>query len=230
MPVARCSARRRDGRECGALASSPTATYCRRHEALAAELGDQAVQTGNYPRRRTPRVEMPLVIDVIPTATMEPVLTNGTAISPAEVRPRLAQVTAESVGAIEEALLGAALGATKETWVTFTCPDCGKKHRAQVQVADNRARIDAIEVLLREGLGRPAQAEESPTPPLPRSAEQIQQLGWTDLLALGTALELHEVETALAHGGPEALRVRLRELSADQRRALRQALAEPALA
>jgi len=173
---------------------------------------------------------MPVAIEEIAAVTMEPPLTNGATISPAEIRPRLAQVTADSVVEIEQALLSAALGATREHWATFTCPDCGKKHRAQVQVPDNRARIDAIEVLLREGLGRPAQAEEAPTPRLPRSVEQIQQRGWTDLLALGTALELDEVGTALAHGGPAALRVRLSALSAEQRRALREALAEPALA
>lgn len=46
MPVPRCTALRRDGRECAALASSPTATYCRHHEGLAAELGEIAVRSG----------------------------------------------------------------------------------------------------------------------------------------------------------------------------------------
>jgi hypothetical protein len=126
MSVPRCAARRRDGRECGALASSPTATYCRRHEQLAADLGDDAVQTGSYPRRRTPREELLLVVNETPAAQTVP--TTDTAITPSEVRPRLAQVTAESVAEIQTALLDAALGATCEHWVTFTCPDCGKKH------------------------------------------------------------------------------------------------------
>jgi hypothetical protein len=43
------------------------------------------------------------VIDPMPTATTEPSITNGRMISPAEVRPRLAQMTAESVGEIQQA-------------------------------------------------------------------------------------------------------------------------------
>jgi hypothetical protein len=83
MPVPRCAARRRDGRECGALVSTPTATYCRRHEQLAAELGDDAVQTGGYARRRVPRDETPLIIEETQTAAPVPTI-DGTAIS----RPR----------------------------------------------------------------------------------------------------------------------------------------------
>jgi hypothetical protein len=110
MPVPRGAARRRDGR----------------HERVAAELGDDAVQTGSYARRRTPREEVLLVVDETPAAQTVP--TIDSAITPSEVRPRLAQVTAESVDEIQHALLDAALGATREHWVTFTCPDCGKKH------------------------------------------------------------------------------------------------------
>src|SRR6188508_2356311 len=104
MSVPRCAGLRRDGRECGALASSPTATYCRRHEALAAEIGGAAVQAGNYPRHRTPREEIPLVAEGEPPTTKATTATV-TAISPAEVRPRLAQVTAASVVEIQQALL-----------------------------------------------------------------------------------------------------------------------------
>jgi hypothetical protein len=57
---------------------------------------------------------------------------------PAEIRPQLAQVTAESVAKIQAALLDAALGETRENWMTFTCSDCGKKHRAPVHVPDVR--------------------------------------------------------------------------------------------
>ena len=80
MPVPRCAALRRDGRECGALASSPTATYCRHHEQLASELGDDAVRTGRYPRRRNPRLEAPVSIEETTTTA----ITSG-AITPAEV-------------------------------------------------------------------------------------------------------------------------------------------------
>jgi hypothetical protein len=63
MSVPRCAALRRDGRDCGALASSPSATYCRHHERLAAELGEDAVRTGRYPRRRNPRLETAISIE-----------------------------------------------------------------------------------------------------------------------------------------------------------------------
>lgn len=219
MPVARCPAVRRDGRSCGALASSPTATYCRRHEALAAELGDEAVRTGRYPRRRKALDETPLAVETLP------MVTNGTAISPAEIRPRLAQVTAESAGQIEAALLDAALGATREHWTTFCCPSCNKKHRAQVAVPDVRSRIAATALLLEQGLGRVAQSTEPPAPRLPRSAEEVTTLGWHDLLGLGAAMELDAIENTLAHGGLDALRLRLGQLSEQQRGVLREALA-----
>ena len=40
-----------------------------------------------------------------------------------------------------------------------------------MQVPDVRSRVAAIELLLREGLGRPPQAEEAASPRLPRTAE-----------------------------------------------------------
>jgi hypothetical protein len=74
------------------------------------------------------------------------------------------------------AILDAALGATREHWATFTCPDCGKKHRSQVSTPDVRSRVAAIELLLREGLGRVPQAEESPTPRMPENAAAIKNM------------------------------------------------------
>ena len=226
MLVPRCAALRRDGRECGALASSPAATYCRRHEALAAELGDQAVRSGIYPRRRKPSEDAPLLIDPMPTAVTEPSITNGSTISPADVRPRLAQVTADSVVEIQQALLDAALGATRENWVTFACPDCGKKHRAQVQVPDVRARIDAIQVLLHEALGRPAQAEEVAGPKLPANADAVARMSWADTQHLAALLLADQIESVLTQGGREALRERLAEFSDSERRVLSEALTD----
>jgi hypothetical protein len=209
---------------CGALASSPSAIYCRRHEQLATELGEEVVQTGSYPRRRTPREEMLVVVDETPAAQTVP--TIDTAITPSEVRPRLAQVTAESVGEIQRALLDAALGATREHWTTFTCPDCGKKHRAEVQVPDVRARVGAIEVLLRESLGRPAQAEDAARPKLPVNANAVARMSWDDTNHLAALLFADEIESVLTQGGREAVRERLVGFSDAQRQVLREALAE----
>lgn len=157
-----------------------------------------------------------------------PPSTNGIAISPAEVRPRLAQVTAESVVEIQQALLDAALGATREHWATFTCPDCGKKHRAQVAVADVKARIGAIEVLLREGLGRVPQSEEVAAPKMPANAAAVAALSWADTQHLAFLLFAEEIESVLVHGGADALRTRLDRLPDEQRTILREALTDQA--
>jgi hypothetical protein len=157
------------------------------------------------------------------------VTTNG-AITPAEVRPLLAKATADSLDEISAALLDAAVGATRESWATFTCPDCGKKHRAQVQVPDVRARVGAIEVLLREGLGRPAQAEETTSPKLPASINGVARMSWDDTQHLATLLFADEIETVLTQGGREALRERLAEFSDAQRQVLGEALVELAAA
>ena len=207
MTVPRCAALRRDGRECGALASSPTATFCRRHEQLVIEHGEQAVTSGRYPRRRKPRLDTALVVET------EPRSSNGARITPAEIRPRLAQKTAESVTEIEQSLLDAALGATREHWTTFTCPDCGKKHRAQVQVPDVRARISAVELLLRESLGRVPQSEEAPTPRLPDSPAAVERLSWSDQQRLADVFLAEQITAVRADGGETLIRERVASLS-----------------
>ena len=214
-----------DARAARLLRRRPLASYCLHHERLAAELGDDAVRAGRYPRRRNARVETPVTIEEpMTTAT-----TNG-AISPAEVRPLLAQATAASLDEIQAALLDAALGATRENWTTFTCPDCGKKHRAQVQIPDVRARVGAIEVLLREGLGRPAQAEEITSPKLPENVDAVARMSWNDMQHLAALLYADQIETVLTQGGREAVRERLAELSDGQRQVLHETLAELARA
>ena len=155
--------------------------------------------------------------------------TNG-AVTPAEVRPLLAKATADSLDEISAALLDAAVGATREHWTTFTCPDCGKKHRAQVQIPDVRARVGAIEVLLREGLGRPAQVEEITSPKLPASITGVARMSWDDTQNLATLLFADEIESVLTQGGREALRERLAAFSDAQRQVLSEALVELAAA
>jgi hypothetical protein len=153
--------------------------------------------------------------------------TNGSSshtVSPAEVRPALAEAAAASLGEIQQALLGAALGATREHWATFTCPDCGKKHRAQVAVPDVRSRVAAIELLLREGLGRPAQAEEPLVSRLPDSVEALREMPWADLQVLIAMTYVDEIAAVSEHG-PEALREKVAGMSEAERALLREALA-----
>jgi hypothetical protein len=93
-----------------------------------------------------------------------------------------------------------------------------------------RARVGAIEVLLREGLGRPAQAEETTSPKLPASINGVARMSWDDTQHLATLLFADEIETVLTQGGREALRERLAEFSDAQRQVLGEALVELAAA
>jgi hypothetical protein len=145
-------------------------------------------------------------------------------LSPADVRPALAQAAAASLDEIQQALLDAALGAAREHWATFTCPDCGKKHRAQVSVPDVRSRVAAIELLLREGLGRPAQAEEPHHASLPSTPAGIQQLSWTDLQAVFAVEFAEQIQTVVMGDTESVIRERLAGVGEAGRALLREAL------
>ena len=78
-------------------------------------------------------------------------------------------------------------------------------------------------VLLREGLGRPAQAEEPSVPQLPDSVEAIRAMPWRDLQAV-FALQFADDIQAISEHGADALRERVAALSEEERRLLREAL------
>jgi hypothetical protein len=112
---------------------------------------------------------------------------DGRSSDPSTVRPRLAEAAAENVDDIRRTLLEAATAASKPAWVEFECTDCGNRKRVEVPIPDVRARVAAIELLLREGLGRPAQAEEPATPATAaphRGRSQRTRLGTTQALAV----------------------------------------------
>jgi hypothetical protein len=102
---------------------------------------------------------------------------NGTR-DPATVRPRLAEAAAEGLEGIRKTLLDAATGAVRDHWITFECGECGARKRVEVPVPDVRARVAAIELLLREGLGRPPQSEEVSVPQLPTNARILLEASW----------------------------------------------------
>jgi hypothetical protein len=117
-------------------------------------------------------------------------------VTPAAVRPALAQAAADELGTITAVLLDAATNTTGPVWTTPVCPECGRQFRQEVQVPDHKARVAAVEVLLREGLGRPAQAEEPAKPTLPDSVAGIEAIGWQDMQYF--AATLAPVSTAAA--------------------------------
>ena len=178
------------------------------------------------PRRRAASTAPePLIVAEETTETM--VDGNGLA-DPATVRPRLAAAAAEGLDGIRKTLLDAATGAVRDHWVTFECAECGTRRRIEVPVPDVRARVAAIELPLREGLGRPPQAEEAPAPCLPTSAAAVSQMSWKKLQILGATLFADEI-ASISGDGDALLRERLASLSSRQRAVLREALAEPEL-
>jgi hypothetical protein len=174
--------------------------FCAHHDGLVPEHGAEALKRGEHvsPCRseRKPRiVHEPLVLDELDVA-----VANGK-VDPASVRPRLAAAAAASLDDIQRALLDAALGAVREHWVTCTCGSCGQKQRLQVNIPDVRSRVAAIELLLREGLGRPRQAEEPAAARLPENAEAVRNMSWDELQVLFATTYVDEIAAALNGDG-----------------------------
>jgi hypothetical protein len=147
-----------------------------------------------------------------------------TSADPASVRPSLAIAAAENVEALKESLLQAAAAATRPTWITVECSECGERSRIEAPVPDVRARVAAIELLLREGLGRPATAEEVTSPQLPTNVSAIREMSWADIQALFAAIYVDEIAAASRDGSEALLRAKVASLSEGERRALREAL------
>ena len=83
--------------------------------------------------------------------------------------------------------------------------------------------------MLREGLGRPPQAEETHAPRLPSSVEAVEKMSWAEMKAVFAASFVSEIDDLERSGGAKLIRDRVARLSEDVRNALREALAEPEL-
>jgi hypothetical protein len=164
--------------------------------------------------------------DVAADGQTDQVATENGSRDPATVRPRLAEAAAEGLEGIRKTLLDAATGAVRDHWTTFECGECGSRRRVEVPVPDVRARVAAIELLLREGLGRPAVAEEPPVLRLPATAGAVEAMPWADMKALFTSLFVDEIAAVRRDGGDAHLRCRVIALSADDREALRSVVAD----
>jgi hypothetical protein len=208
----RCAAKLRDGRPCTRTVAEGS-EFCVHHAGLVDEHGAEALKRG-LPRRKEVVANWQPTIVTPETEAGTPSPHGTVTADPATVRPRLAEAAAESLDEISRSLLEAAIGAVKKQWITFEC-DCGRKKRIEVPVPDVRARVAAIELLLREGLGRTPQAEESAVPRIPRSPEEVETLSWT---------EMQEVAAVLREREAVDVRQRLAALGEDQRRWLSEAL------
>ena len=165
MTGATCAAKLRDASPCRSAATD--GEFCAYHAAMADQLGAETVVNGDQQKRRNARQRVPVV------AESEPLELNATPPGvPAGVRPALALTAAEEVETIRRVLLEAATSTTRETWVTCSCPECGKSFRQEVSVPDHGARIKAIETLLREGLGRVGEAELV-EPKMPTTVDEV---------------------------------------------------------
>jgi hypothetical protein len=86
--------------------------------------------------------------------------------------------------------------------------------------------VAAIELLLKEGLGRAPQAAEPPTPRLPDNADAVKDMPWEEMQLLFASLYVDEIAAVLRGEGRALLRERLIALSDGERRILRETLAE----
>jgi hypothetical protein len=171
----RCAAMLQGGKQCRSVAVTGT-EFCEHHANVAVEHGGEAVKSGEHLPARWGRVIRPAVgAEQIVTTTG-----NGRARDPASVRPRLAEAAAESLEDIRRVLLDTATGANKQLWATITCKHCNRAGRYEITVPDNKVRLEAIQALLHESLGRPGQAEAQPAAALPTTAEQVRALSPTE--------------------------------------------------
>jgi hypothetical protein len=138
--------------------SPPGSEFCSHHASLVEVHGVDALKEGLAHRRASSGSTPPKVVTTKSQADEVPTVSENGSRDPATVRPRLAEAAAEGLEGIRKTLLDAATGAVRDHWMTFECGECGARKCVAVPVPDVRARVAAIELLLREGLGRPAVA------------------------------------------------------------------------
>ena len=220
----RCGALLRDGQPCRRTVA-PGSEFCVHHTKLLASVDAETLRHGRTPKHHS---TLEPVLRVVTDPAVEPEATPaaGTVASadPASVRPSLAAAAAENVEQLKSSLLEAAGSAVKPVWLTVECSACGERSRIEAPVPDVRARVAAIELLLREGLGRPATAEEVRSTRMPTNVEAVKAMSWDDMQALFAAIYADEIAAVLRDGGIALVREKLTALSDGERRALRIAL------
>ena len=220
----RCVALLRDGQPCRRTVAAGS-EFCVHHTKLLASVDAETLRHGRTPKRHA-TLEPVLRVVTGPAFEREAPPTAGTVAiaDPASVRPSLAAAAAENVEQLTSSLLEAAGSAAKPVWLTVECAACGERSRIEAPVPDVRARVAAIELLLREGLGRPATAEEVRPNRTPTNAAAVKAMSWDDMQALFAALYADEIAAVLRDGGIALVREKVTALSDGERRALRTAL------
>jgi hypothetical protein len=66
--------------------------------------------------------------------------------------------------------------------------------------------LQAIETLLAQGLGKPGQADEPPTPRLPANVAAVKEMGWGEMQVLFASLYVDEIGDAQRVGGERLVR------------------------
>jgi hypothetical protein len=128
----------------------------------------------------------------------------------------------------ERVLLDTATGANKPVWTSVTCKFCERQARYEVVIPDYRVRLDAVEKLLQQGLGRAREAQEAPVAQIPASAAAIERLSWRSLQQLAASFCVDELAAVQQRGSEALLRGRIAKLSGAERRVLREVLVETA--
>jgi hypothetical protein len=81
----------------------------------------------------------------------------------ADVRSKLASALDDVSEADVRALVDDVLKATTDQWVPVTCKGCGKTAKYSVTLPDTRARTQALQILVDQGLGKATTAERDVT-------------------------------------------------------------------
>jgi hypothetical protein len=222
----RCGALLRNGQPCGRTVADGS-EFCVHHIKLLETVDAQAMRQGRTPKKRALKESG---LRVVAESPPEPVATTGPATvtnaDPSTVRPLLAAAAAENVEQLKASLLEAAGSAVKPVWLTVECSSSGERSRVEAPVPDVRSRVSAIELLLREGLGRPATAEEVRSPRMPVDVDAVRTMGWEEMQALFAATYAEEIAAAQQRGGKALMREKLAALTVGQRSVLREALDE----
>src|SRR5262249_1087275 len=129
---------------------------------------------------------------------------------------------------LQRTLLDAALNATTTRWATVTCSGCGARSRVELPTVDVKSRLQAIQLLLSESLGRAPTAPEGATPQIPATVAAVGKMDWRSMQHVFALTYADEIQSVLRDGGPTALRKKLAHRSVAERDILRQALADAA--